>query len=112
MITIAYILICLPLVIIAFLLFAIFYYTLHTNSYWKKKKIPFVPAKPIVGNLLEALTFRKSVAETFDDIYHDKKTKETPFVGINIFNKPALVVRDLELIKRILIKDFSSFSDR
>lgn len=33
-------------------------------------------------------------------------------IGVHIFHKPGLVLRDPELIKRVMIQDFSSFSTR
>jgi hypothetical protein len=33
-------------------------------------------------------------------------------VGIFSFDKPSLLVRDLELVKNILVKDFQTFTDR
>uniref|UniRef100_T1GMQ0 Cytochrome P450 n=1 Tax=Megaselia scalaris TaxID=36166 RepID=T1GMQ0_MEGSC len=48
----------------------------------------------------------------FQDLYEDKVAKNEPYVGIHIFNKPALLIRDLELVKKVLIKDFQYFSNR
>jgi cytochrome P450 len=33
-------------------------------------------------------------------------------VGIFSFDKPSLLIRDLELVKNILVKDFQNFMDR
>ncbi len=90
----------------------IYCYCLYINSYWQRNKIPFVPAKPIVGNLFDGLSFRKCVAELFTDIYNDRNAIGKPFVGVHFFHKPTLFIRDPELIKQILVKDFASFSDR
>ena len=94
------------------LLIGLYCYSLYINSYWKRNKIPFVSAKPIVGNLIDVLLFRKCVAEIFADIYNDQAAVDKPVVGIHFFHKPALVVKDPELIKSVLVKDFSSFNDR
>lgn len=40
-----------------------------------------------------------------------RQTNE-PFVGIFTVDCPALLIRDLELMRHILIKDFNSFTDR
>lgn len=105
-------LIYIPLIIFVWLPIGLYLYSLYINGYWKRNKVPFVPATPIVGNLCDSLLFRKSVAEVFDDIYFDRNTISKPFVGIHFLYKPALVVKDPELIKRVLVKDFASFSDR
>ncbi|XP_074032207.1 cytochrome P450 6k1 isoform X2 [Leptinotarsa decemlineata] len=43
------------------------------------------------------------------DIY-DKM--EGPYLGIFLVDKPALLLKDLEVIKHVLVTDFSNFSDR
>ncbi|KAJ6633076.1 putative cytochrome P450 6g2 [Pseudolycoriella hygida] len=105
-------LIHLPLLIFVWLPILIYCSSLYINSYWKRKNITFIPAKPIVGNLLECLLFRKSVAELFSNMYNDPRSMRKSFVGFQIFYKPTLLIRDPELIKRILVKDFPSFSNR
>lgn len=112
MLGVTHTLIYIPLIIFVLLPIGIYCYSLYVNTYWKRKKIPYIPAAPVVGNLLDCLRFKKSVAEVFDDIYFDRKTISKPFIGIHFFHKPALIIKDPELIKRVLVKDFSSFSDR
>lgn len=104
--------ICVVLAILVCPLLGIFCYSLYINSFWKRNKVPFVPAKPIAGNLLDTMLFRKSLGDTFADIYNDEEAIDRPFVGMHIFHKPVLMIKDPELIKRILVKDFSSFYDR
>ena len=89
-----------------------YYASLFMNTYWKRKGIAYIPASPIFGNLKEVLFAKKSAAEAFGDFYFHPDAKDRPFVGINTFHKPALVIRDPELVKRILVKDFSQFSNR
>jgi cytochrome P450 len=43
-------------------------------------------------------------------IYDEHSDK--PYVGIFSFDKPSLLIRDLELVKKILVKDFQTFVDR
>lgn len=102
----------LPLIFFVWMPIVAYYWALHINGYWKRKNIPYIPATPFVGNVEKAVAFKKCVAEQFQDLYLDKDTRDAPFVGIHIFHKPALLIRDLELVKRILVKDFGSFSNR
>lgn len=44
------------------------------------------------------------------DIYNDAKGQK--FVGAYMVARPVIVVRDMELAKNMLIKDFNSFRDR
>jgi cytochrome P450 family 6 len=43
-------------------------------------------------------------------IYNEHSDK--PYVGIISFDKPGLLIRDPELVKKILVKDFQTFMDR
>lgn len=88
----------------------------HYN-YWQRHKIPFVRAHPIFGNIKDIVLWKKDPCSYFEDLYNEKyvvgsTTKNDPVVGIHIFNKPALLIRDLDLVKNILIKDFYHFSNR
>lgn len=90
----------------------VYYVSVYLNSYWKRKGLPYVPAKPFVGNLKDVLFYKTSAAEQFGAFYFAPEAKDHPFVGINLFHKPALVIRDPELVKRLLVKDFNQFSNR
>lgn len=41
-----------------------------------------------------------------------EKFKKYPYHGLYLFHKRALMINDPELIKHILVKDFSNFCDR
>lgn len=41
-----------------------------------------------------------------------EKFKNHPYHGLYIFHSPVLMINDLELVKQILVKDFSNFPDR
>jgi hypothetical protein len=53
---------------------------------------------------------RTTIGEQLQKIYNEHSDK--PYVGIFSFDKPSLLVRDLELVKNILVKDFQTFTDR
>ncbi|XP_017479502.1 PREDICTED: cytochrome P450 6g1-like [Rhagoletis zephyria] len=46
------------------------------------------------------------------DVYKDATVTKAAAVGIYILNKPALVLREPELIKSVLIKEFQKFANR
>jgi cytochrome P450 len=43
-------------------------------------------------------------------MYNEHSDK--PYVGIFSFDKPSLLIHDMELVKNILVKDFQNFMDR
>ena len=51
-----------------------------------------------------------NIGEHFQQIYEQHSDK--PYVGLFSFDKPILLIRDLELVKNILVKDFQYFIDR
>lgn len=51
----------------------------------------------------------KSALRTLADMYYESKA---PFFGIYVFFMPQLMIRDLELVRRIMIHDFEYFVDR
>lgn len=100
-------LLALPLTLLVFVAWA-----QYVTTFWKRNRMPFVPARPFVGNLTEVATFRKTLAVHMQDMYNSSSARGQAAVGIQLFHKPALMVRDPELLRRVLVKDFASFSDR
>jgi hypothetical protein len=50
-----------------------------------------------------------TIGEQLQRIYNEHSDK--PYVGIFSFDKPSLLIRDPELVKIILVKDFHTFMD-
>jgi cytochrome P450 family 6 len=86
-----------------------FYFTRNFN-FWQKLGIPYVKPTPFVGNLKECVLMRTTIGEQLQRMYNEHSDK--PYVGIFSFDKPSLLLRDLELLKNILTKDFQNFMDR
>lgn len=81
-------------------------------NYWIGFNIPSIPAKILVGNLGKLIRLKRSLPEVFHDMYSNEKFKDSPVVGITVLTQPALLIRDPEIIKHVLVKDFNSFSNR
>lgn len=79
-------------------------------NFWKDRQIPHTNPNWFLGNMAE---FKKSKnqAEILKGEY-EKFNKLGPFFGFFYYTTPTLVVTNLDLIKKILIDDFQSFSDR
>jgi len=85
------------------------YFTRNVN-FWQKLGIPYVNPTPFVGNLKDCVLLKTTVGEQLQRIYNEHSDK--PYVGIFSFDKPCLLIRDPELMKNIMVKDFQNFMDR
>lgn len=82
----------------------------YKYSYWERKGFKTYPGLNwIVGNFGPVFTQKVHVTQYFADLY--SSTTE-PYVGLYGILRPMLLVRDPELIRNILVKDFSYFTDR
>ncbi|XP_049814799.1 cytochrome P450 6k1-like [Schistocerca nitens] len=91
--------------------FAVLYVTFKINyTYWKKKGLPYLEPSFPLGNGWNTTLMRKCPGEDMKDVYSETEGKDV--VGIYSLNNPLLVVRDPELIKTIIVKDFNYFPDR
>jgi hypothetical protein len=88
------------------LAYFIYWYSTSTFNYWKEKGIPHLKPEPGFGNT-RRMFFKISHAEQFK-IFYDKFDGK-PFCGVFQFRSPILVVRNPDLIKLVMVKDFSYF---
>jgi len=88
----------------------IFYlrFLLVSRKYWKNKNIPYEEPNFPLG--CAELTLKRTFGELLDELYF--KFPNDRFFGVWLYMKPALMIRDLDLVKNILIKDFAHFHDR
>lgn len=100
------------LLAITFLLSALYFWCRQTYRYWQRNGIPYSKPTMFIGNTKEAFSLKTSFGLHLSNIYNEPKVRDEPVVGIYIFNQPGLVVRDPELIKSVLIKDFHLFTNR
>uniref|UniRef100_A0A1B0CD19 Cytochrome n=1 Tax=Lutzomyia longipalpis TaxID=7200 RepID=A0A1B0CD19_LUTLO len=100
------------LAFVAFLCLITWWWQVSCSSYWRVRGVPYIAGFPFIGALRGVVFFQKSVTELFLQLYNDAETKNEPIVGFYFFHKPSLLIRDPELIKRILVKDFNNFPDR
>ncbi|XP_023719043.1 probable cytochrome P450 6a14 isoform X2 [Cryptotermes secundus] len=91
-------------------IFLVFYaYCKYRYSYWKKKGVAYLEPSFPFGNIGDALLQRKSVGLQFQDIYNKLAGHELG--GAFSFIRPILIVREPEMIKNIVVKDFVHFHD-
>jgi len=89
---------------------ALYLYSIRNFKFWQKLGIPYVKPTPFVGNLKECVFQKVNIGKHLQQIYEQHSDK--PYVGIFSFDKPILLVHDLELVKNILVKDFQNFINR
>lgn len=99
----------LGLAIVIFLIISWFFWQ---QTYFKRHNIPYVQTNILLGGLSDSLLKKCGFFENVMRLYSRPEVKDAPFFGFYIFQRPALVIKDPELIKRIMIKDFNSFSNR
>ncbi|XP_046823475.1 cytochrome P450 6a2-like isoform X2 [Vespa crabro] len=92
------------------IIFVLYYYLTSTFDYWKVRGVKGPQPIPLFGNIKDIIFYKINLAEYLSNMYHFYK--DEPYVGIFFGSKPTLILRDPQLIKDILIKDFSSFPQR
>lgn len=99
------------LTLVVGLLSYLFYVAHQRQNFWKDRNIPHIKSS-IWGHLLKTTALKENAAITFNNLYNHDEAQGHKFVGINVFHKPAILVRDPELVKRVLVKDFNYFTSR
>lgn len=78
-------------------------------TYWYRKGVEyFEPSFPL-GNVGGALFMRNDIGSLVKDLHLQIKSR---FAGLYMIMRPTLMIRDRDLIERILVKDFKYFMDR
>lgn len=91
---------------------AFFYWINRRQDYFKNAGIPYVDSTPLLGSFRDVFLGKTAFYDSIVEIYNRPEVKDKPFFGMFLFHKPGLMITDPELIKRITVKDFSSFSNR
>ncbi|XP_047521133.1 cytochrome P450 6k1-like isoform X2 [Pieris napi] len=90
----------------------VYIYCYNRLNYWRRKGVPqLTDTDKIFGDFKRGILFRSPPGYHFGELYH-RMPKDVPYVGFYIFHKPCLLLRDPEIIKQILVKDFHNFSNR
>jgi hypothetical protein len=95
--------------VITAIFIGLYIYTTRNFNFWQEHGVPYVKPTPFVGNLKECVLQKASIGEKLQKIYNEHSDK--PYVGIFSFDKPCLLIRDLELVKNVLVSDFQTFID-
>ncbi|KAJ0170112.1 hypothetical protein K1T71_014040 [Dendrolimus kikuchii] len=98
------------LAIILIVFTVLLYYGTKPYDYWKKKRIKHERPWPFVGNNFQVFFLKKSISELAEEYYW--RYPDEKVLGFYRALKPELIIRDPELVKRVLIQDFPYFHSR
>ncbi|XP_011297979.1 cytochrome P450 9e2-like [Fopius arisanus] len=83
---------------------------IYQMTYWPRKGIPHVPTIPVIGSKYVSLFFgRTSVADFSEDLY--KNFPDAKYFGVTMWNQTIIILKDLDLIRDICIKNFDNAPD-
>ncbi|XP_065352450.1 cytochrome P450 9e2-like [Cloeon dipterum] len=90
---------------------ALFYwYATKNYSYWQSKNVRTAKKlTPLFGTMAETFMLKTQLGVFYQKLYNELEGER--FGGYYKLRDPAILVRDPELIKHVLVKDFSSFHD-
>lgn len=91
-------------------LFMGFNYMTRKYSYWERRGVNYPKPTFFFGNAWEIMTFKKPIGYWLKSLY--VSMPNVPYFGIYVMDEPYLVLKSPEIIKQVLVKDFSYFSDR
>ncbi|OAD56723.1 Cytochrome P450 6B4 [Eufriesea mexicana] len=92
------------------LFLAIYYYFTIKFKFWESRGV--IGPRPIFlfGNFLKVILARTTLPEYVKQIY--EKYENEQMIGTYMLSAPVLILRDPEIIKDVLIRDFSKFGNR
>lgn len=88
---------------------SVYYFATSTHGKWSKLNVPHIRPLPFFGNTFKMSMQLEHQVETFDRIY--KLFAGEKFCGFYQMKTPYLMIRDPELINKIMVQDFPYFTD-
>ncbi|XP_050068638.1 probable cytochrome P450 9f2 [Anopheles maculipalpis] len=86
----------------------LYYYAVVRNMrFFVERGVPYLPPVPLLGNSADFITRKRHITDVLSDMY--ARFGQHRFFGYFDFLSPIFVVRDMELVKQICIKDFDHF---
>ncbi|KOB64674.1 Cytochrome CYP6AB14, partial [Operophtera brumata] len=98
-------------VAVILVLVVVFYlYNTRNFKYWAARGVKHDGPIFLFGTNLKGYTLRKSISQVAEEMYW--KYPKEKVVGFFRSSRPELIIRDPELVKRVLITDFAHFYPR
>ncbi|PZC83862.1 hypothetical protein B5X24_HaOG200099 [Helicoverpa armigera] len=98
------------LLLIPIVLVLLYYYTTRNHDYWEKRNIKHEKPIPVFGTLYNNVFAKKSITEISVELYRQYPNEKV--VGIYRGTTPELIIRDLDIARKILNVDFAYFYPR
>lgn len=98
------------LLFFASLIVVAYVYATRKFKYWANKGIMEIAPTPFIGNFTKCFFLKTPPSQFVKDLYD--QSKGLPYMGFYVFDKPFFLIRDPELVKHVLVKDFNVFNDR
>ncbi|XP_020286172.1 cytochrome P450 6k1-like isoform X2 [Pseudomyrmex gracilis] len=92
------------------LLTTFYFWMKWKHWYWQRRGIRSLPTHWFFGHLKDAILMRKPAGVILAEL-HQQANDDDEVLGIYVLHKPFLLIRNPELIKQIMIKDFHAFSN-
>lgn len=83
-------------------------FTKQKYRYWKIRDVPHPKPTLIFGNVLNMITLQRTLSHFLNNIY--TSYVNCTYVGFYNFLTPAMVLRDPDIIKDFLVKNFENFA--
>lgn len=100
-----------PIILVAVLSLLVYWYMKPRKNYWDAYGVPQYNIHGLIDNL-EVFLGRKTMADMDDILYRMLEKTSEKFCGKVELQQPIVLVKDMEVLKKILIKDFDHFVDR
>ncbi|XP_014476505.1 PREDICTED: cytochrome P450 9e2-like [Dinoponera quadriceps] len=88
----------------------IYYYLFKRFNFFKRHGVLHIPPIPVLGTMTPVVFRQISIGEFWQRLYNFRT--DAKYYGFYAMTMPIFLVRDPELLKDILVKDFEKFHDR
>lgn len=92
-------------VLVICILLALHLYFKECYKYWEKRNVLYEKPKFLFGSLADIIMSDVSLGKYIGKLYNKF---DVPYFGMFIINNPILVIKDPEILKKVLVKDFDS----
>ncbi|XP_038217714.1 cytochrome P450 6B2-like [Zerene cesonia] len=96
--------------VLAFLIAVLYYYGTRNHDFWKKRGVKYDEPIIFFGSNLSHIINKHSLSERFYELHN--RFPDEKYVGYFEATNPAILVRDPDLIRNILVTDFRYFHRR